>query len=445
MNRCLLNVLKNMKAIFTIISENYLPLAWTLMDSISATNEEPFDLFVVLADVTKENIKNIKHNKKYNITYLSGEEIFPKKEMYLELAFKYDVTEFCTSLKPYTFLKLEATEKYDGIIYFDPDFYIYSPISDVFEILQNKLCVVTPHYYNIEEEHSGYVPETVILFAGIFNFGFFAINSKHKNSNQLLKWWAQRLTDGAYHDKIDAYHTDQKWMDFLPTYFGDDVHIIRKPGYNLAIWNLHQRELKKIANDFLVADKNKSNFLPLSFIHFAGFDYNNIDVVHKHYLDVPSSKFPVLRELMGAYKEHLKQNGFEDYIKIPYKFNFFENNVAIIKFHRRLFRAALYNENLYNSPFNTDNDSFYSELRNKKLLVKKNTDKLNEQNFTGINSKIIILNKFFNFIKRVIGFEKYSLLIKFLSRFSRFENQFFLLKGVKSTYYVNENRNKKIN
>ena len=430
-----------MKAIFTIISENYLPLAWTLMDSINAKSEESYELFVVLADVDKESLKKIKNKKKYHITYLSGEEIFPNKQLYLELAFKYDVTEFCTSLKPYTFLKLEATNKYEGIIYFDPDFYIYSPISDIFTILKNKLCIVTPHYYDVEEEYSGYVPESVILFAGIFNFGFFAINPKHIRSNQLLKWWSQRLIDGAYHDKIDAYHTDQKWMDFLPTYFGDTVHIIRKPGYNIAIWNLHQRKFKKTSNDFYVADKNDLNFSPISFIHFAGFDYNNIDLVHKHYLDVPSSKFPVLKELMYSYKEHLKQNEFEDYIKIPYKFNFFENNEPIIKFHRRLFRAALFNENQYDSPFNTDKDSFFSDLKNKKLLVKKNTDKLNEQNFTGFNSKIIILNKFFNLIRRVIGFEKYSLLIKFLSRFSRFENQFFLLKCVKYNNYINENRN----
>ena len=208
-----------MKAIFTIISYNYLPLAWTLMDSISKLNSLECDLYVIVADASEEDLLKLNSEKKYPINYLSGYEIFDDKRLTLELAFKYDVTEFCTSLKPFTFLKLSKTKKYTAILYFDPDFYIYSSIDNLYEILIDKLCIVTPHYYQIEEKHTGFVSEKVILFAGIFNFGFFALNPNHQDALSLLNWWANRLTDGSYHDKIDAYHTDQKWMDFIPAFF----------------------------------------------------------------------------------------------------------------------------------------------------------------------------------------------------------------------------------
>lgn len=430
-----------MKAIFTIISYNYLPLAWTLMDSVSKLHSFKHDLFIVVADANKNDLNKLIDEKDYPIIYLSGEEILDNKNLTLELAFKYDVTEFCTSLKPFTFLKLSKTKKYSGITYFDPDFYIYTSISDLYKVLSDKLCIVTPHYYQIEDIHTGFVSEKIILFAGIFNFGFFALNPNHKQADSLLNWWSNRLINGAYHDKIDAYHTDQKWMDFLPTYFGEEVFILRKPGYNLAIWNLHQRILKNENNKYTISDIKDSNYTELSFIHFAGFDYYNTEVIHKHFLDVTSDKFPVLKELMLDYKECLKKNGFEQYINMQYKFNFFENNMLIIKFHRRLFRAGLDNNIYYENPFSCANDSFYAVLKKKKMLVTRSPDKLNEQNFKGIKNKLGIINRLFKIFKSIIGFEKYSLFIKFLARYSRYENQYFLLDGTSSQYYVNENRN----
>ena len=35
--------------------------------------------------------------------------------------------------------------------------------------------------------------------------------------------------------------TDQRWIDFVPSFF--DHHILKDPGYNVAYWNLHGREV----------------------------------------------------------------------------------------------------------------------------------------------------------------------------------------------------------
>ena len=42
---------------------------------------------------------------------------------YLHLAFKYDIIEFSTSLKPY--ITLELLKKHNKVIFFDPDIFIY--------------------------------------------------------------------------------------------------------------------------------------------------------------------------------------------------------------------------------------------------------------------------------------------------------------------------------
>ena len=132
---------------------------------------------------------------------------------------------------------------------------------------------------------------------------------------------------------------------------------------------------------------------------------------------------------------------YENYINNPYKFNHFENNEIIIKFHRRLYRAALDNRIIYANPFSCEDNSFFAELKKNKLLVCNSPDKLNELNYEGVKSKLVLVNRLFKILKTIVGFEKYALFIKFLARYSRYENQYFLMKGVSSQYYINENRN----
>ena len=58
--------------------------------------------------------------------------------------------------------------------------------------------------------------------------------------------------------------TDQRVVDFVPAFF--EPSILKDPGYNVAYWNLHGRE---VTADGPALRREQA---PLRFFHFSGFD-----------------------------------------------------------------------------------------------------------------------------------------------------------------------------
>lgn len=415
-----------MEAIFTIVAKNYLSLARTLGDSIKKHHPDiPF--YIIIADQIGNSVN--KEGEIYSIIEASELPILNLAD----LAFKYNVTEYCTALKPFAFDYFFQTLKFEKVIYFDPDIAVFNKLDLIIEKLEDNFIVLTPHFFTPEIEYTGAVTESGILYGGIYNLGFVAIKNT-ENGNLIIKWWANRLQDKAYADKIDGYHTDQKWMDFVPSFFDKGVYILRKLGYNMAIWNLHERFLclsdKK--EYFVKARLNQSDEERLVFFHFAGFDPNDLTLIHKHHPHFKLKDFPELTSLMEWYKISLLKNEFESFIKKPYSFGFFDTGESITHFHRRLYRSLTENGYTYSDPFSSGTESFYEICRRNKILSKvgKNIDSINKSNLEGVDRKMHLINKGMLSLKNLLGFEKYSLLLKYLFRSSRPENQTFLIKEV---------------
>ena len=72
--------------------------------------------------------------------------------------------------------------------------------------------------------------------AGVFNSGFVAVG---QSGRPFLDWWASRLRRDCLFCEPMGVHADQRWLDFVPSYF--DHHVLRDPGINVAQWNLHER------------------------------------------------------------------------------------------------------------------------------------------------------------------------------------------------------------
>lgn len=427
---------------FTIVASNYLTLAETLGDSIIKYNPDA-QFFIVIADDLVSNIQS-----KYNL--ISVYDIGISQDDILDMAYKYNITEFCTSIKPSSFKYLIKKYNPEKVIYFDPDVYLYDNVNYVFdEIDTNELCLVTPHYFTPQVNYSGYTNEEMILFVGIFNFGFFAVNARHHNINLLLDWWENRLKDKCYADKIEGLHTDQKWMDFLPAYFGSDVKIIRHLGWNIALWNLHERLIVNSGN-YLVTNriKNDNKNEKLIFIHFAGFDVKDTQIIHKYY-SYTLVDHPELVQIYKNYRAHLLENNFLEKIKSPYKFSVHSNGTKITKFHRRLYKVIAFNKKDWHNPFDAGSEkSFYYQLKKNNLLSKDNSDDLKQKSLKDFSGKIKTLNLISKTIMKVLGFDKYSLLLRFSARYIRPENQTFLIDGhqyevvnedIKETIYINKN------
>ena len=88
---------------FTIVAKNYIGLAQILEKSFLLYNQDvDFKIFVAdeLFDVSENSLPNNVYEAKKILKNV------PEEQWY-EMAFKYNLTEFCTSIKPFIFSYLK--------------------------------------------------------------------------------------------------------------------------------------------------------------------------------------------------------------------------------------------------------------------------------------------------------------------------------------------------
>jgi hypothetical protein len=423
------------KAVFSIVAKNYIPMANVLGDSVKSHHPD-IPYFIIVADSYADDDNDQQRHPIIQAKHLGIDKLE-------EMAFKYNVTEFCTSLKPFAFDYL-FNQGYEQVIYFDPDIYVFSQLNSIFDKLSQASLVVTPHICTMQDQYTGLVPEGMLMHVGIFNFGFCAIRSS-VNGKRIVAWWKVRLSDQCYADKIDGLHTDQKWMDFMPSLI-DDLHIERGLGYNLAIWNWHERKIKNENGQFWVVNRiDGSGLMPLVFFHYSNFAFNkaaDVNLFKPKYI----KNFPDLFAASDHYANKLEKESIGYYSQVyTYTYATFNNGVNISHFHRRLFRRLLDCGYKFSEPFETNNyNSFYSLLLKNKLIQDTNktaAGKLNEENFKGFERKLIYIQYAAQTLKWILGINRYELLCKFSQRFVRPENQTFLIKETDGKIpFYNENR-----
>lgn len=417
--------------VFTIVAKNYIGLAQILESSLNAHNEDT-DFFILVADDFSDNLD--KDNLPPNIL-IARNILDIANHQWIDMSFKYDLTEFCTSIKPASFLYFIEKTEYEKIIYLDPDIYIYSSLSPIYEILENHSIVLTPHITTIKDSYEGDLPESNLMGSGVFNLGFCGIK-KTTTSKKMLSWWHDRLQDKCYIDAYNFYFTDQKWMDFLPCYFtSDELHISHHLGMNIAPWNFFEREIFIENQEIKVRNRQKilqNNDYPVIFVHYSGYNYIEMkkgNVVQNNILNIKD--YEDIKLLTNVYGKAVYENRktFDSYITEKYSFGIFENGETITKFHRRMYRSLVNRGMLFENPFSISNNSLYQKLKAKGMISKSmmNIGKVNRDNLQGVDVKLKRFNAVTRLLFRLIGIERYILLIRLLGPFSRFESQIHLL------------------
>ena len=405
-------------AIFTICAKNYLAQAITLRESVLKYNPN-IDFYLFLSDLNDQ--------KEITPSYLIElDDVWIKD--WRRMAFKYNVIEFSTSIKPFCFNKLFA-ESYDKVIYLDPDIYVIQNLDCIFDMLNDKSIVLSPHYCNIQTDYTGSITEEEVLFVGIYNLGFCAIK-KDTAGRKIINWWSNRLSNKCYADHNDALHVDQRWMDFIPCFFPNETLITHDMGVNPAIWNLHERELKITSKgDYIIQNIESKEVFDLKFFHFSGFDPFNSAILNRRHPKYGKKQFPSLIPLIDEYVEAVYRNGYETFSKLNYSFNAFENNENIMPLHRRLFRATE-SENIDPNPF-LETSTIYQQLSMGKLLsgVKGTAFKVIKTEETTQKGKLVKLVLWgLKLTKRIFGIRYYASLLSNLKYVIKFESQTFLMK-----------------
>ncbi len=407
----------NQNVAFTICAKNYLAQAMTLKKSFQKHNPN-CDFFIFLSDDSIGSESDLQE-----IIFLDDSWIPDWNKM----AFKYNVIEFSTSIKPFCFKKL-FLNNYQKVIYLDPDIYVNNKLDEIFDYLEKKSIVLSPHCCNIQTDYTGSISEEEILFVGIYNLGFCAIKNDIVGC-RIVDWWMNRLANKCYADKIDALHVDQKWIDFLPGFFPNDILITHHMGINPAIWNLHERELIIENKQYLIRNILSKETFPLLFFHFSGFDPFKPKLINRRHPKYNTDAYPSYIPIFEEYINEIYINGYEKYSKMEYSYNSFQNGENILPLYRRLYRV--YEDKfIEKNPFSS-NGNFYKTLKINKLLSGVKSNKFSiftveDRNKRGTIEKVIVF--MFCFLKSIIGIKYYFTFISFLNNFTRLENQRFLIK-----------------
>jgi hypothetical protein len=393
------------RAACTIVSLNYLPYARTLCDSYLKHHPD-HKFYVLLVD---------RLPKELDLTHESFELVLVEDlgiPNFESVAFKYDILELNTSVKP-TFLKTLLAQGVDELIYLDPDILVCSAIDVIFEALAEHAIVLTPHCTSPNEESPA--GEAILLYSGVFNLGFVAL-SRTAQALQFLTWWEHRCLTLGFVERQSGLFVDQKWINLVPCYF-DSVRILKHPGCNVAYWNLHERTLEKTHTSWVVNGQE-----PLIFFHFSGVSVDGGNTISKGYDQFDLISRPELAEFFNDYRARLVSHGIRDMSRYRYAFGYFNNGQLVNKLQRALYASNL-DEFAGTNPFDSTGP-FYKWAKKKHLLDRQETAaKYNSRTINRADPKVRFVNSMLRLALRLLGTDRYTVLMKYLAYISVLRNQ----------------------
>ena len=303
-------------AVFTVSSNNYAAQARALLDSV-ATHYPEAQRFHVVVD------RDLLDPADYAVgcNPIKASEIgIPDFDV---MAFRYDVMELNTAVKPFAFKHLFEVERFDTVLYFDPDILIFERSQSILDALSGGASVaLTPHFTTppaaLDEPN-----DQTMLRSGAFNLGFIGLR-RCEETERLLTWWSRHLQFNCRDRQSRGLFVDQRFLDLAPGYF-ERLHICRSEGANVAYWNLAERPLSVGAGGV------RAHGVPLEFFHFSGCDPGNPGRLSKYTRRFPAYADPVLAKLIGDYTATLRRNGFERYAGRPYSYDVFRSGRSIPK------------------------------------------------------------------------------------------------------------------
>ena len=393
----------------TIVSPNYLAYARTLSASYRAQHPgQPFFVLVV-ADTTDVAIFSDAG---------AGDGFVPVAlndiglDELRNVAMKYDILELNTNVKP-TFLKhLISRYGLEKVVYLDPDIFVYSPLTAVFDALEANDAVLTPHLTAPIADDK--IPsEQDILYNGTYNLGFFGVRGT-SGGLAILSWWERRCLDLGFSEGRTGLFVDQKWMNLAPGLF-ERVAILRHLGCNMAFWNLHERRLSGAPDAPVV---NGSH--PLCFFHFSGLDPGDATQLSRNTDRFTLASRPDLQGIFASYRSELmaRKNGALE--AIPYGFDTFSDGTAITRLSRRIYSTERV---AGGDPFDAEGPWLAFCRRRKMVAGRAAPAKSTWAQFSGEDRRVKMVHQMLRFALRAIGPNRYELLMRYLSFITVLRNQ----------------------
>lgn len=304
----------------TIASANYLPRVHVLEESLLTYNPDA-SLHILLCE-QPDICVNL--SKEIGRTLISPSEVCTQ---WLHMSFYYDIIEYNTALKPFLIEHL-LNLGYDAVVYFDPDIEIFGSLHELEALLSSYDLILTPHVCE-PMPMDGLTPSIDdIIRAGQFNLGFIGlVNSKE--SRKALEWWQSVCVEHCLFDARHRFFVDQFWAAALPSFI-QKFYCLRSPAYNMAYWNIPQRELRIENNHWITSDRE------LKFFHFSGLA-EDLTQISRYQNRIMASLDSPLYRLLVKYTTSIKTNPWHKYSQLAYSFGHYTNGKSISAIDRKVF------------------------------------------------------------------------------------------------------------
>lgn len=409
-------------AAFTVIAQNYVGYGIVLAESMQKSNPD-VDFYIYFADGVSQEISALLNSR--CIKFIDATKTVDAN-VFLSLAFKYEITEYCTAIKPFIMLQL-FSQGYASTTYIDPDIYVYQSLHmPVFSHFENGASVIlTPHICSPIDDDK--LPgEQIHLKTGTYNLGFVSVKND-EIGNDVATWWANKCREACFNDANSGLFVDQKWMNLVPGMFAG-VYISRHQGLNMAYWNLHER----ILHEGLV---NGGDLL--IFFHFSGFLAHDINAISKYQNRYTLDLRPDLRDLFERYRSAVT-SAIGLLNNLPkYKYNSYSDGKSISLLARRCY---FFKQNELACPFSSfqaekDFIGFLAQNGIKERYINDGVSMAND-----INDKARVINKVMRLTLRLLGPHRYVSLCKYFGFISSLQQQRFILEQYKNTNVINDGR-----
>lgn len=320
----------------TIAAANYMPRVQILRDSLAKQGHTDFRVLLIEHPGRVRQMQN----DLPDYHFVSPDDVGVPQ--WIHMAFYYNVMEYSTALKP-GFIR--SLLKDGNVVYLDPDIEVFSPLTEIEELLNTNEIVLTPHVSR-PLPLDGHSPSMAdIIRKGQFNLGFIGVQNTPAAS-QLMDWWQGTLVEGAFADDRTGSFTDQFWAAGLVS-FAERAYILRSARYNLAYWNIG---LHKLTWDGVQTPQTENG--PLGFYHYSGLERSSISMISKHQSREKCAPGSPLFKLLTQYLNRVDQSPLNRQAKSPYSFGFYHTGEPVTNTDRlRFFRVAASNRRNILNPF----------------------------------------------------------------------------------------------
>lgn len=324
-----------MNVFCTVVSKSHLGNAIVLHKTLRRSGNNEI-LYVLVTDLIEDEVVE---DFEFKVIYLKD----LSNSLPSLMEYYYDAFEFCCALKPFFVKHLFDISTIDKVIYLDGDIYATGSFSRVWDELNTATLILTPHHITPPPFDINHINQLDIIKFGFINGGFYGW-SRTVSLKPILNWMCERFSKFGFCNISKNMFVDQLLLPLVLGYFPNEVRVSHDEGLNIAYWNAHEREVKKINNTWKIKGK------AVVFFHMSGYRITSKDKVCE-YLSKQINESILnyadwFKCLMTEYLEFLNYNTNKYHTK-NYKFTLYKN----VKLDNKLRQLIFEKGNLNKSSF----------------------------------------------------------------------------------------------